>query len=952
LKLLKPFKQLKSLNFKHIKHLNVKPFVLIGIVIATVSLYFVFFYDPIQDIPPEFENIGLQIEPLVFDGQRIHFSYTDENEGESIIIKSNKKVYEGGDRSDVYFSLTNTGDKSEKIAILKYFPKEYGDLSYVDVWNGDSWQGLPLVRGDIKGNMTKLGKAFEKKKPVPDKFDVKAGIQFEIAAGHTAYFKAEINYPSDKEGEFWFEAFGDQGGYGLLDPLFVGGGTIIGQTTTSRDTPSGWYNTGGTWDYRRKITIDKSRVSGTSNLANFPVLVSVTYPDLRTTGFSGKLASGSGEFVFTSSDGTTVLPHEIERYSSSSGEFIGWVNVTTLSVSQDTAIYVYYGGPSSGATNQNKTGVWDANYKGVWHLPNGTTLSVADSTSNAQNGTNHSATATTGQIDGGAGLASASSQYIDASTGIPFTKTSAITAEAWVKTSGATGSIITNWNVSTNPGWELLFASGYIYMGTVNAAGSAGYIKRTTNTYNDNAWHHVVGTYAGTDASGVTIYVDGSAVALTNVLNTDPGTLVDNSTLIGKRADGIYQNGIIDEARLSNTARSADWIATEYNNQFKPSLFYLVGGLESRTAQTVKIGQTTTSRDTPSGWYNTGGTWDYRRKITIDKSRVSGTSNLANFPVLVSVTYPDLRTTGFSGKLASGSGEFVFTSSDGTTVLPHEIERYSSSSGEFIGWVTTLSVSQDTAIYVYYGGPSSGATNQNKTGTWDSNYKGVWHLPNGTTLGLKDSTSNATNGTNNSGTAVTGKIDGALNLNGSSQYVAMGNVISIGTNDVTAEAWIKPANANQIAPVFSKRDNGAGGFLQYDIGIGSVNSSGTPTTGKTFYWFIYTGVLQSYHTTNNYADGTWHHVVWIRTSGVISIYVDGVSVALTADSANTTALNPDNDDSFNIGYDNGTRYLTSPVDEGRMSVGIARSADWIKTEYTNQFKPSLFYLIGGLEKQN
>ena len=36
-------------------------------------------------------------------------------------------------------------------------------------------------------------------------------------------------------------------------------------------------------------------------------------------------------------------------------------------------------------------------------------------------------------------------------------------------------------------------------------------------------------------------------------------------------------NGILDEARISNMARSADWIATEYNNQNSSSTFYNVG---------------------------------------------------------------------------------------------------------------------------------------------------------------------------------------------------------------------------------------------------------------------------------------------------------------------------------------------------------------------------------------
>ena len=66
----------------------------------------------------------------------------------------------------------------------------------------------------------------------------------------------------------------------------------------------------------------------------------------------------------------------------STGQLIAWVSVPTVSASSDTVIYVYYGNGSA-ANQQNPTGVWDSNYEGVWHLPNGTTLSANDSTATA-----------------------------------------------------------------------------------------------------------------------------------------------------------------------------------------------------------------------------------------------------------------------------------------------------------------------------------------------------------------------------------------------------------------------------------------------------------------------------------------------------------------------------------------------------------------------------------------
>jgi len=39
-----------------------------------------------------------------------------------------------------------------------------------------------------------------------------------------------------------------------------------------------------------------------------------------------------------------------------------------------------------------------------------------------------------------------------------------------------------------------------------------------------------------------------------------------------------YWHGVLDEVHISSGARSADWIATEYNNQSSPSTFYSIAG--------------------------------------------------------------------------------------------------------------------------------------------------------------------------------------------------------------------------------------------------------------------------------------------------------------------------------------------------------------------------------------
>src|SRR5580693_6332597 len=185
--------------------------------------------------------------------------------------------------------------------------------------------------------------------------------------------------------------------------------------------------------------------------------------------------------------------------------------------------------------------------------------------------------------------------------------------------------------------------------------------------------------------------------------------------------------------------------------------------------------------------------YTYRRAIIVSHAKVSNTDQ-ADFPVLVSGTYSYLATTGNGGNVTSSSGyDIIFTSdSAGADVLPFEQESYSPTTGAVVYWVQipTLSHTTDTTFYMFYGNSSVTTDQSNKNGTWDSNYKGVWHLANGTTLSASDSTSNANNGTvQGTVTAVTGQVDGAGSFDGSSGYISTTSTVSWPSN-LTNEAWI------------------------------------------------------------------------------------------------------------------------------------------------------------------
>ena len=192
---------------------------------------------------------------------------------------------------------------------------------------------------------------------------------------------------------------------------------------------------GNGYTYSRSITIYHAKVSNTDQ-SNFPVLISGTYSYLATTANGGNVQNSNGyDVIFTSDAGcANKLNHEVETYSATTGAVNYWVKVPTVSHSSDTTIYLCYGNSIITADQSNKTAVWDANYKGVWHLPNGSSLSATDSTANANGGTISGVVAAAAKTDGG-GSFNGASDRIEVKAGKVDTSATTGTVSAWVKIS-------------------------------------------------------------------------------------------------------------------------------------------------------------------------------------------------------------------------------------------------------------------------------------------------------------------------------------------------------------------------------------------------------------------------------------------------------------------------------------------------------------------------------------
>jgi hypothetical protein len=76
------------------------------------------------------------------------------------------------------------------------------------------------------------------------------------------------------------------------------------------------------------------------------------------------------------------------------------------------------------------------------------------------------------------------------------------------------------------------------------------------------------------------MYLDGAANG-SSADGTPPANTGDDIVAGGLGTNGFGNiflfNGLLDELRVSNIARSAGWIATQYNNQSNPATFLSVG---------------------------------------------------------------------------------------------------------------------------------------------------------------------------------------------------------------------------------------------------------------------------------------------------------------------------------------------------------------------------------------
>ena len=321
-----------------------------------------------------------------------------------------------------------------------------------------------------------------------------------------------------------------------------------------------------------------------ATLANFPVLVRIS--KTRITGFSySQLQSDGKDLAFTSTDGETTYPHEIDTWDTD-GESLVWVLLPSMKYS--TTFRMNWGDDSITAAPAYTTSgqMWvDAGYVGVWHLgeqdPAGWTVGTLvdgvigysrDSSANALHGTNNvqSSHISDGAI-GGARKATASSrsgagvcvpgwiEYMDTHWNANFT------ASAWVRHNGSMyyDTILGSKSDLTGKvaGWAFGFTSSYSRFVVYGGSNIKKEMSSFPGSQSGGGWQKVDVSYA----SYRDVYTNGAPFSV-DVSGANGATKSGLSLGIGANSNGTGGwLGDLDEVRVSSSIRSEDWIAADYD---------------------------------------------------------------------------------------------------------------------------------------------------------------------------------------------------------------------------------------------------------------------------------------------------------------------------------------------------------------------------------------------------
>ncbi|MFZ0034624.1 MAG: LamG-like jellyroll fold domain-containing protein [Sedimentisphaerales bacterium] len=198
---------------------------------------------------------------------------------------------------------------------------------------------------------------------------------------------------------------------------------------------------------------------------------------------------------------------------------------------------------------------------GWWKLNETSGTTAADSSGSGNNGTLVNMTPATdwvtGMIGGGLDMDGVD-DYVNCGNGASLNITAKITLAAWVKTRDTGDGQFNPYIAKGDYGYELRNNTNTEMAFSIRGSDGAWHLTYSATSGFNNVWHHVAGTY---DGSNLRLYIDGVlkftlAYVGSIATNTYPVNIGRNS----EQTTRLY-NGVIDDARIYNRALSTAEIA-------------------------------------------------------------------------------------------------------------------------------------------------------------------------------------------------------------------------------------------------------------------------------------------------------------------------------------------------------------------------------------------------------
>jgi hypothetical protein len=335
----------------------------------------------------------------------------------------------------------------------------------------------------------------------------------------------------------------------------------------------GWWDS--SWRYRKKIAFDNGDIS--ENLVNFPMPISF---NSSQSDFWGHVKNDGSDVRFVDADDSTELNFEFEQWNYTASEMTAWVKIPQVdSGSTIDFVWIYYGNSAASFDSYfNSNNVWDSDYRAVWHL-NQTDGNYNDATLNGNHLTTVFVASRTEAAKIGKSVAGFNgiNNFLSAPNSPSLNMTDRLTVEEWVNTVNPSieQNVVSKNGNGRGKGWSHELYNAYNVHIQNGEASPDMEITNTNAIASANMWYHVVWVWDSSATDKAKAYVNGvEQTTIGSMANwTDQDVPLYLGLSYGAGVPRYPFNGKIDEMRLSDSARSPQWIKACYSYESDQTKF-------------------------------------------------------------------------------------------------------------------------------------------------------------------------------------------------------------------------------------------------------------------------------------------------------------------------------------------------------------------------------------------